>query len=68
MTVTCIKCTTGGKTSVKVPVGTKVTVTANENSSEVYWYINGSNIGKKGRSITRIVKVNTTFEAFPVIN
>lgn len=68
VTVTCIKCTTGGKTSVKVPVGTKVTVTANENSSEVYWEINGSNIGKKGRSITRIVKVNTTFEAFPVIN
>ena len=73
MTVTCIKCkfsggTYGGMTSAKVPVGTKISVTANENSSEVYWEINGSNIGKKGRTITRTINSNTTIEAFPVIN
>ena len=73
VTVTCVKCkisggTYGGKTSAKVPAGTKITVTANENSSEVYWEINGSNIGKKGRSITRTINSNTTIEAFPVIN
>ena len=73
VTVTCIKCkisggTYGGKTSAKVPVGTKINVTANENSSEVYWEINGSNIGKKGRTITRTINSNTTIEAFPVIN
>ena len=73
VTVTCIKChITGGqysgKTSAKVPVGTKISVIANENSSEVYWEINGSNIGKKGRTITRTINSNTTIEAFPVIN
>ncbi len=74
VTVKCIKCKISGgaysgQTSAKVPVGTTITVTANENSSEVYWAINGSTSSTPGgRSITRKINVNTTIEAFPVIN
>ena len=68
VTLTCVNCTYGGKTSAKVPVGTKVSVTANENSSEVDWVVNGSNIGRHGRTITRTIKTNTTIKAYAVIN
>ena len=73
VTVTCIKCRISGgayagKTSAKVPVGTQISVTANGNSTDVYWHINGTNIGMKGRTIKRTIKTNTTIEAFPVIN
>ena len=72
--VTCINCRItggpyGGRTSAKVPVGTKITVTADEHSSEVYWEINGSTGNTPGgRSITRTIKTNTTIKAYPVIN
>ncbi len=73
VTVRCIKCRFSGggysnATSGSVPVGTTITITANENSSEVYWYINNTNIGMKGRTIKRTINVDTTIEAFPVIN
>ena len=71
VTVKCVNCKiTGGGysgTSAKVPVGTKITVTADENSSEVDWYVNGSH-SNEGRSITRTIKVNTTIKALPVVN
>ena len=71
--VTCVNCTfTGGgytnATSGTVPAGTQISVRCTENSSEVYWEINGSSTGKLGRTITRTINTNTRFYAMPVIN
>ena len=73
VTVTCSNCRFSGggysgATSGSVPVGTKITVTGNENSSENYWEINGSTSGPSGRTITRTINVNTTIHCMPVIN
>ena len=73
VTVKCIKCKISGgpysgQTSAKVPVGTKITVTASGNSSIVDWIINGSISYNGEKSITRTIKVNTTIEACPQIN